>query len=818
MGVKRDRGDSLVSWLMVPVAGWLAIASLSLPRQPYSGLLVQAGRVVETIPGGPGARAGLRPGDVLHDPSGTAGDPLGPLAHARPEVPLLLERERNGSRAPVWIVPESLPRGERRGMAGQIFVAAGFVLIASLARSDRRDRLTRAFALVCLAFASLLAPLPRPTPEGFQHLYPALISGVQIVLPALCVHFFALFPEARAPGGFRSRIVRPAYAVSGLLWLASFLEVVPVFPDAGTRARVLEFVGAAAAVWFAAGLVLALGCFVAAFAATRTADARRRLRVALAGTMLGAAPLAIVTLVRNLAPAVVLPWERAAIYGTLLVPAAFAWSIAVHRVFDARVALRGFAVAGAVALLGGGALVAAEWSGGASGGGPGGPAAGTALAILAALSPFAGPIGGRLRGRAVRSIAEEVRPREAEVEPSGLLESACRDLAEALRLDGCAAVGLSAGAVAARARAGATEIPALEAEAWLAVARARQARAVEDLALDDADAQALLGAGVRWVVCGGEHERRVALLLGRRLAGSWLGRSEAAELPRLAHQLAVELDNDALRRAADTHGALDRELQRAGAIQAHLLPRRAPVFPTLEAAAAALSSEPVGGDYYDFIQHSPREFTLAVGDAAGKGVPAALVLAGVQARFRSEARGERAPRQILTALNQELVSLDQPDRFMALLCARVEVRAGRVWIANAGLPPPLVRRRSGEVDEIPGGGVLLGVRDGAAYDDVCVELDAGDTLFIFTDGLTEARRGDEEFGSAELWHSLRRLESRRASAALESLLSDVRQFADRSLDDLTVVVLRQLTGARVPVLAPSPIALKSRVARADPSA
>jgi sigma-B regulation protein RsbU (phosphoserine phosphatase) len=223
----------------------------------------------------------------------------------------------------------------------------------------------------------------------------------------------------------------------------------------------------------------------------------------------------------------------------------------------------------------------------------------------------------------------------------------------------------------------------------------------------------------------------------------------------------------------------------------------------------------VGGDYYDFVETSARDFTLAVGDAAGKGVPAALVLAGVQARFRDEARRVTSPGALLRSLNRELVGLDQPEKFMGLLCARVEVRPARVWFANAGLTPPLILRRGGRFEELTAGGVLLGVSGDATYPDVCVELSAGDVAVLYTDGLTEARRGDELFGVERVRRSLEACGTRRAADILEHLLRAVRSFADRPLDDLTVVVLRQLTEpvrGRNPI---SQIALKLRMAGAD---
>jgi len=262
-------------------------------------------------------------------------------------------------------------------------------------------------------------------------------------------------------------------------------------------------------------------------------------------------------------------------------------------------------------------------------------------------------------------------------------------------------------------------------------------------------------------------------------------------------------------------GAIDRELERAGAFQSHLLPAHAPIFPTLDCAAATISTQAVGGDYYDFVHRSDREFTLAVGDAAGHGVPAALVLAGVQARFRSEANGGRDPSEVLRALNQDLVGIGQPGKFVGLLCARIEVRQGRIWLANAGLTPPLLRHRDGRCEELTGGGMLLGVSDQAHYRDTCVDLQAGDVALIYTDGLTEARSGEELFGIDRVREILDRHAHERAGRILEALVASVRAFADQALDDLTLVVLKQLADPRPATRGAGQVPLKPTPLPAD---
>jgi serine phosphatase RsbU (regulator of sigma subunit) len=157
------------------------------------------------------------------------------------------------------------------------------------------------------------------------------------------------------------------------------------------------------------------------------------------------------------------------------------------------------------------------------------------------------------------------------------------------------------------------------------------------------------------------------------------------------------------------------------------------------------------------------------------------------------------PGHLLTALNLDLVALNQPDAFVAVLCARVDVRSATFTYANAGLTPPLLRRRDGRVEVLAQSGVLLGVTPGARYADSSVELDAGDVVVLYSDGLTEARRGEAEFGLEGLQRVLDAHARQGAGDILRALLAEVQAFADRPLDDVTVVVLKQLTRpVRVP--------------------
>jgi sigma-B regulation protein RsbU (phosphoserine phosphatase) len=377
---------------------------------------------------------------------------------------------------------------------------------------------------------------------------------------------------------------------------------------------------------------------------------------------------------------------------------------------------------------------------------------------------------------------------------SAMLREACEVIVRALRLDGCCAAGAcESGGVRLLSYAGVPLSPSPGPRFLAALSRQDGPGEVSSLDMAHEDRDALELAGVHWVLPVPGSPPPAVLLLGRRLAGGWLDRGEARDLERLGSHLAVALENAELRRQAGRHVALDRALVEAHHVQLHRLPRQTPVYPTLDCAAVTLSTESVGGDYYDFVQMGPREFTLAVGDAAGHGVPAALVLAGVQSRFRAEAPRARNTGDLLEALNRDLVAMDQPEKFVGMLCARVDVSSGVLRFANAGLTPPLVRRADGRLEELRESGTLLGVSDTARYSVASVELDAGDIAVVYTDGLTEASRGGRMFGIEGIQEVLDRHGHRRAPDLVEELVAAVRRWANEPLDDMTVVILKQLT-------------------------
>ena len=297
--MKQGGSGWLLAVLFAATTLTLGGSALSLPVQPFTGLVLQSGRVIRVMAGSPGDQAGLRRGDELflaRDVRGVAAP--NPLATAAPGHGILLRREAAGGEDRVWIVPATLPAAERHMMVALLTVAAGFLLLAGLVWSERRDRLTRTFVLLCLAFSWLLAPFPRLRDSGAALCFETVYSGITLFLPALFVHFFALFPEprasARAELGSRVSATGSRGTVRSLP--AAALAAAARLPRTRERRRYRRRTRCDLVHGRTADGSRPVRTFPTC--APEQRDARRRLRVAVAGTVLGAVPLAAISLIR----------------------------------------------------------------------------------------------------------------------------------------------------------------------------------------------------------------------------------------------------------------------------------------------------------------------------------------------------------------------------------------------------------------------------------------------------------------------------------------------------------------------------------------
>jgi phosphoserine phosphatase RsbU/P len=258
---------------------------------------------------------------------------------------------------------------------------------------------------------------------------------------------------------------------------------------------------------------------------------------------------------------------------------------------------------------------------------------------------------------------------------------------------------------------------------------------------------------------------------------------------QLVATLRNEIDEGRARRRRDLSDR--RELAEALKIQRRLLPEQMPQIDGCELAASWQPASGVGGDCFDALRFGDARLALSIADVVGKGIPAALLMSNLQAAVRAFASDAVEPRELCQQVNRILCGNIAEGRFISFFYCLVDAAAGALVYTNAGHYYPMLVRADGTSARLESGGPVLGVLEGAEYQQAHVALTPGDRLVLFTDGLTEARSpGDEEFGEERLLEAV--IEHRACSApSLQArLVNAVASFTAGQLhDDATLIVL-----------------------------
>ncbi len=264
-----------------------------------------------------------------------------------------------------------------------------------------------------------------------------------------------------------------------------------------------------------------------------------------------------------------------------------------------------------------------------------------------------------------------------------------------------------------------------------------------------------------------------------------------------AAQASVALERARLTRELLERRRLEKELAIAREIQASFLPKRAPEVPGFELAGATQPHDEVGGDYYDFIRVSESRVGIAIADVSGKGIPAALIMAGFRMSLLAEIRNEFAMRAVMRKVNSLLHESTERDKFVTAFYGVLDFQNRVLSFSNAGHNPPLLLRADGSVQYLLEGGVALGVLPDARYEERPLAIQPGDVLLLYTDGISEAESPQgEQFGTRRLEQCLARLRDGSAYQILKGVVDEVTAWAgERGVsDDLTLVVVKAKAG------------------------
>jgi len=265
----------------------------------------------------------------------------------------------------------------------------------------------------------------------------------------------------------------------------------------------------------------------------------------------------------------------------------------------------------------------------------------------------------------------------------------------------------------------------------------------------------------------------------------------------LGHLLRGYVIRDRQRRASE------QELAVARRIQQDLLPHGVLAVEGAEVSGINRPCFAVGGDYFDYFRLEDGRVALAIADVAGKGVPAAILMSNLQAILRAEtARGASVPHVPSQANKQLMDSMAGNSKFVTFFYGAYDPVARRLSYSNAGHNPPLVVRKDGRIEELAAGGLILGVFALADYDEAVVDLEPGDTVVLFTDGVTEAEDRHGMYGDERLHALLRRERGGSAADIADAICKDVDLFSHglHQTDDVTVVVVKLADAAALPAV------------------
>ena len=272
--------------------------------------------------------------------------------------------------------------------------------------------------------------------------------------------------------------------------------------------------------------------------------------------------------------------------------------------------------------------------------------------------------------------------------------------------------------------------------------------------------------------------------LGRKLSNEPYDQHDVEFVAAVAEQAVASLER---LRLSD----IERDAEQARAIQEALLPKSMPKIDGVQIAAGWRPARIVAGDYYDLLELPDDKLALCIGDVVGKGMPAALMMANLQAAVKALASGVPAPQMLCQELNRRMAGNISLGKFITFFYGVLDIRARRFVYTNAGHNPPILVRADGQTRRLHEGGALLGVLPDWCYQQEEIDLADGDRLLLFTDGASEAQNGDgEEFSEERLVQLMTQHRDLDATSLERKVFESVALFSGGNFhDDVTTVVL-----------------------------
>ena len=833
------------------------------PRRPFYGAASGDGPIRTYLTSQEAQKAGLQNGDILKTVNqkpaiGTAvfGEAL---AHARAGNILTVTVEHSGQTKPAEQTAGITLQRQNAG-ADLRALAISFVLSVAMPFfclflgfwvAAVRPRNPQAWLLLglMLSFAAFITPATEAWGPHWRVLATIYYRSFNFALPIFALLFGIYFPSPFSPN-LRWRWWNWMKWLIGLpLILFSVGHVVSAVGEMENRASVLSLdrlLGKIDLLWdplLIATFVVVIACLIEKWRLATSVDSRRRLQLLLVGTAVSLAPKLILIAVADVNHQ---PFESAFprwvylpahLLQQVLFPLTLAYVIVVYRAMDVRVVVRRglqYALATrAIRVLQLIVTIAVIWvavyvptTGFWSS-----PLRFITIALAVALMSRFGKAADRLRAWTDRhffrdaynaelilsDLGEKVR---TIVETGPLLETVAGRIADSLHVRRIAVMLNGGGPHQLAYSIGYGNAPP-------DVTFAANGAVVQQLERERQPSRVYFGDPDSWIYRDPEmtNEQRTGLAelesellvpfsvkakligfmsLGQKSSEEPYSGSDMLLLKSVATQTSMALEvaglTAAIGREVAQRERLNRELEIAREVQERLFPQVLSAVPGLDYYGHCKPAREVGGDYYDFLELAGKTLGVAIGDVSGKGIGAALTMAGLQASLRAQARiAEDNLTGLMGNLNRLVYEVSSDNRYATFFYAHYEPRSLQLTYVNAGHNPPLVLRKSGpqwQVIRLDVGGGVIGLLQASSYLQGAFTLKAGDLVFAFTDGISEAMNAqEEEWGEENLIEAAKTCEGLSASECASRIMTAAQDFTAGApqYDDMTLVVLRVLS-------------------------
>ncbi len=263
----------------------------------------------------------------------------------------------------------------------------------------------------------------------------------------------------------------------------------------------------------------------------------------------------------------------------------------------------------------------------------------------------------------------------------------------------------------------------------------------------------------------------------------------------IAGQSAQIIENARLYEEEKALVSMKEQVKLAAQIQLDLLPNKPPRIDGYDIAACSVAAQMVGGDYYDFIRVRDGKWVVCLGDVSGKGLPASLLMANLQATLRGQTALERGVGDTISRSNRLIYQSTDPEKFATLFYGVLDTADGSIAFCNAGHEYPMLFKRGSDAPaRLIKGGMALGVVEEFPYDEDAARMEAGDTLVVYSDGISDAvNEFDQPFGEENLRACVARFGAESAQRILDRIVDAVKTHEGGAprIDDLTVLVIKR---------------------------